>query len=71
MTARELLNFLQTLDDKDLNMDVEMQLETNHAGSINCFVEGIGIDCNGFYMMDEYYTKLFGIEMENGDILFK
>lgn len=68
MTAKELSEFLQTLSDEDLDMDVEIvsSSKRNHV-----FLEGVSVDCNGVYLLDDNATKEASEALVSGvDILF-
>lgn len=68
MTGREMIDFLQTLDDEELEADVEIKLDYRHISKNSyVWVAGIGADCNGVYICDEGGADLFDEHRTNGD----
>lgn len=68
MTGREMIDFLQTLDDEELEADVEIKLDYSKLSN-NSFLwlAGVAVDCNGIYLCDEGGADLFDEHRANGD----
>ena len=64
MTGKQILEFLQKLSENELKMDVEIR-----DGDKYWWVMGVGIDCNGIYVMDDETTALFVSNSLKGDKL--
>lgn len=68
MTGREMIDFLQTLDDEELEADVEIKLDYRYISKNSyVWVAGIGADCNGIYVCDEGGADLFDEHRVDGD----
>ena len=68
MTGREMLEFLQSLDDEELEADVEIKADyQNLRRGSYLWAVSIGYDCNGIYVMDEESTDRFKERMCFGD----
>lgn len=68
MTGREALEFLQTLDDEELECDLEIKIDYRRLSKHSfLWAAGIAVDCNGIYVCDENGAELFEEGMVNGD----
>lgn len=68
MTGRQMIDFLQTLDDEELEADVEIKLDYSKLSKHSfLWLAGIGVDCNGIYICDEGGADLFDEHRTNGD----
>ena len=69
MTARQMLEFLKTLDEDELECEVEIRadwrsLKLKRFGVV---VDTMGADMNGVYVMDSKATEDFEAHMGWGD----
>ena len=68
MTGRELLEFLQTLDEEELEADVEIKLDYKRLTRKSfLWVAGVACDCNGIYICDEGGIEIFEEHMLRED----
>lgn len=68
MTGRDLMEYLGTLDDEELEADVEIKLDYSKLSKSSfVWLAGVAVDCNGIYLCDEGGSYLFDKHRTYGD----